>query len=57
MAMNNGYNGGNEFMKYLEYLYSMGCTLDENGNVVPINNGNNSKTLSLTITIEDDDDE
>ncbi len=62
MVMNNDFNNpGGNFMQYLEYLYSMGCTLDENGNVVPIDNGN--KKLELTPDDydheydEDEDDE
>ena len=55
--MNNGiFNGQNEFMQFLECLYANGQTLDENGNIVPIDN-EKGKTLTLTIKIEDDDDE
>ncbi len=49
--MNNPYDS---FLQYMEYLYSMGCTLDENGNVVPIDN---NKGYTLTLTIKEDDDE
>ena len=52
MIMNNPYDS---FLQYMEYLYSMGCTLDENGNVVPIDN--NKKEYTLTLTIKEDDDE
>ena len=52
--MNN--NPQDLFLQYMEYLYSMGCTLDENGNIVPIND-NKGKELTLTITTEDDEDE
>ena len=52
MVMN--YNISNEFLQYIEYLYSIGCTLDENGNIVPIEK---DKTLTLTITVKEDDDE
>ncbi len=55
--MNNDiYNGEDTFMKFMEFLYSNGQTLDENGNIVPINE-EKGKTLVLTVTTEDDEDE
>lgn len=57
MGMNNDiYNGEDTFMKFMEFLYSNGQTLDENGNIVSIEE-EKGKTLTLTITTEDDDDE
>lgn len=57
MVMNNNiYNGEDTFMKFMEFLYSNGQTLDENGNIVPINE-EKGKTLVLTVTTEDDEDE
>lgn len=57
MEMNNNiYNGEDTFMKFMEFLYSNGQTLDEKGNIVPINE-EKGKTLVLTITTEDDEDE
>ena len=55
--MNNGiFNGADTFMQFLECLYANGQTLDENGNIVPIDN-EKGKTLILTIKTEDDNDE
>lgn len=57
MEMNNNiYNGEDTFMKFMEFLHSNGQTLDEKGNIVPINE-EKGKTLVLTITTEDDEDE
>lgn len=41
-------------MEYMEYLYSNGCTLDANGNIVPLNNNENEKKLIFTKPNEED---
>ena len=56
MTMNNGYNAEDTFMKFMEFLYANGQTLDENGNIVPIEE-EKGKTLVLTVTTVDEDDD
>jgi hypothetical protein len=47
-------NQENLFLQYMEYLNSIGCTLDENGNIVPINNNDGPR---LVLVNTDDEDE
>ena len=54
--MNNFNNNGLDFESYLEYLASMGKTLDEFGNVVDLDEKDISLTLNISNNMEDDDE-